>query len=491
MNKTLATLLACSVACSITGSASAQLGELIWADEFDGTELDLNNWQYMFGDGSALGIPGWGNNELQYYTNRESNISVAFGNLFITAQNEFFGGRSYTSARIRSMGLQDFQYGRIEARIQLPSTPGIWPAFWMLPTNSPYGGWASSGEIDIMESVNYADNMHGTIHYGAPWPGNQSNGGSLNDGTDYSAGFHTFAIEWEPDLIRWFVDGNNFHTVSKGFWNSTAAPGNDRAPFDTPFHLLLNVAVGGNFPGNPNGASTFPQTMTVDYVRVYSLEQAPYSGTPAAIPGTIEAEDFDIGYYNEAYYDLDITNSGGAYRGSGVDMEPCSEGGFNIGYIRPGEWTEYTVDVQQAGEYTLEARVASDTSGGTFRLEFDGADATGNITAPGTGGWQNWTTVTAPVTLEAGEQVMRFQNTGGNGAEYNLNYFRFVPVVAECAADVNGDGAATPADFTAWLGCFNDPNSASFCGNADVNDSGSVDPADFTAWLAAFNAGCP
>ena len=479
------------IAAMVGAPASAQLGELIWSDEFDGTELNLNNWEYMIGDGSAYGIPGWGNNELQYYTDQPNNISVGFGNLFITAQNQFFDGRAFTSARIRSLNLQDFQYGRIEARMQLPSTPGIWPAFWMLPTNSPYGGWAAGGEIDIMESVNFADRIYGTLHFGGQFPANTSYGSNISNGTDYSIGFHTFAIEWEPDLIRWFVNGENFHTASKGFWFSNAAPGNDRAPFDNPFHLLLNVAVGGNFPGDPNGASVFPQTMVVDYVRVYSLEQAPYSGTPAAIPGLIEAEDFDIGYFGEAYSDSDVVNEGGAYRGSGVDLENCSEGGFNVGFIRPGEWIEYTVDVAQAGDYELEARVASQSAGGRFRLEFDGVDKTGEMIAPSTGGWQTWTTISVPVTLDAGEQVMRFQHTGSSGQQFNVNHFNLVSLAPDCPADVNGDGTASPADFTAWLGCFNNPASAPFCDRADVNASGAIDPADFTAWLAAFNAGCP
>lgn len=144
---------------------------LVWEDAFDGDTLNPDNWSAQTGNGQAYGLPaGWGNNELQYYTSLSNNLEVSAGTLKITAREQSLGGSNYTSARIRTINKQEFLYGRIEAKMKLPSTPGIWPAFWMLPTDSPYGGWASSGEIDVMESVNYADRMHGTLHFGAPCP---------------------------------------------------------------------------------------------------------------------------------------------------------------------------------------------------------------------------------------------------------------------------------------------------------------------------------
>lgn len=242
----------------------------VWSDEFGGSTLNLSNWEPMIGDGSAYGLPGWGNNELQYYTDRAVNISVSGGMLRIVARRENFGGRQYTSARIRSKGKRDFLYGRMEARMKVPAGQGLWPAFWMLPTSTRYGAWAASGEIDIFETVNLATNAHGTIHHGGAWPSNASSGG--NTATAAAAGFHIYAVEWEPDSIRWYVDGVQYYSRSSQDWYSEAALWNERAPFDEPFHLLFNLAVGGNWPGSPTGSTPFPAELLVDYVRVYKAK---------------------------------------------------------------------------------------------------------------------------------------------------------------------------------------------------------------------------
>ncbi|UCF43475.1 MAG: glycoside hydrolase family 16 protein, partial [Planctomycetota bacterium] len=240
--------------------------ELVWSDEFYGSRINYENWSHQLGDGTAYGLPaGWGNNEREYYTPRPENSYVSNGNLVIVARQESYQGASYTSARLRSFAKQDFLYGKIEARIKLPGTQGIWPAFWMLPTDWEYGGWAASGEIDIVESTNIADTIHGTIHYGGQWPSNTSSGGSYSDGNDFSDDFHTYAIEWEPTRIRWYIDEQLYHTETS-WWSSG---GSYPAPFNKPFHILLNVAVGGNWPGDPNESSTFPQQMLIDYVRLY------------------------------------------------------------------------------------------------------------------------------------------------------------------------------------------------------------------------------
>ncbi|MEM8758565.1 MAG: family 16 glycosylhydrolase [Planctomycetota bacterium] len=486
LQKTAGLLAPAFVSAALAAASSGQRAEaLVWADEFDGTALDLTKWSYQTGDGSQFGIPGWGNNELQSYRDGTANAVVSDGTLKITAKRENFGNASYTSARLRSLGKGDFLYGRIESRMKLPSTRGIWPAFWMLPTDSPYGGWAAGGEIDIMESVNIAERVYGTIHFGGPWPQNTSRGTLYANGTDFSQGFHTYAIEWGPDEIRWFVDGLNFQTLDTDDWFSTNGPGNPRAPFDSPFHLLLNVAVGGNFPGNPDGSSQFPQTLEVDYVRVYQLQRQPFGGAPAAIPGVVEAEDFDEGYPGETYIDANIGNNGGVYRpNDDVDIEPTTGGGFNVGWIEFGEQMQYTVDVQQAGEYTVTARVASPSTGGVFGLSQDGAPI-GLAFVPVTGGFQTWQDVTFTVSLDAGEQVITFENLSPPTDEYNMDRMSFELVGGACRADVNRDGVLDSGDFFAWIVAFGDQ--APEC---DQNDDQACDGGDFFAWVAAFSDGC-
>ena len=249
--------------------------ELIWSDEFDGSSLDSSKWNMQTGDGSAEGIPGWGNNELQTY--QANNITVAGGELIITARQQAVDNRQYTSGRINTSGKFDVRYGRIEASIQTPLGKGLWAAFWMLPTDSPYGGWAAGGEIDIMEvfSRDPAPYTQAVVHYGMAWPLNVFSYKKYS-GFDPAAGFHTYALEWDENEIRWFVDGTHFHTITKDtYWTYYKDPdtnahseGGESAPFDSEFHMLLNLAVGGNLPGDPV-PSAFPGEMRVDYVRVY------------------------------------------------------------------------------------------------------------------------------------------------------------------------------------------------------------------------------
>ena len=484
-------LRACSVLAlaGLAAGANAQQWNLVWADEFDGTTLDSSNWSYQTGTGTAYGLPdGWGNNELQYYTNFSSNVSVSGGTLKIVAREQSFGGQDYTSGRIRTRGLHDFLYGRFEARLKIPSTTGIWPAFWMLPTNSPYGGWASSGEIDIMESVNIADRIYGTLHFGAPWPNNSANGNTVQNGTNFGQDFHTYAIEWEPDQIRWYLDGSLFHIVTSDQWYSSQATGNNRAPFDVPFHILLNIAVGGNFPGNPNGSSVFPQTMEVDYVRVYEAQQAPFGDGPHVLPGVIEAEDFDLGTDGQSYHDCDAGNNGGAYRDTGVDIQNSTPSGYNIGWMCESEWLEYTIDAPAAGAYEVIARVSSLSTGGSFRFEVDGQDRSGTIAVPATGGWQTWTTVSGTVQLDAGEQVIRFVNLGAAGQGYNLDSFTFPATHAGCsAADLAEPyGVLDFFDVATFLGLF-----AAMDPAGDFIADGSFDFFDVAGFLGTFAEGCP
>lgn len=231
---------------------------LVWSDEFDGPSIDRNNWTFDIGGG------GWGNNELQYYTDRPENARLENGMLVIEAREERFRHRNYSSARLKTQGLQEWTYGRIEARIKVPHGPGLWPAFWSLGDNFAMVGWPRSGEIDIMEHIGREPaTVYGTVH-GPDYSGAKGVGGhhTLPDGQLLSDDFHLFAIEWEPDEIRWYMDNIRYFTLT-----SSELPG--RWVFDHPFFLILNVAVGGQWPGSPDETTTFPQFMVVDYVRVY------------------------------------------------------------------------------------------------------------------------------------------------------------------------------------------------------------------------------
>lgn len=259
---------------------------LIWSDEFDGTELDLTKWSYQRGDGSDYVTPGWGNGESQIYTDSTKNVNVSDGTLKITALKEKLpnGYIGFTSGRIRTLtddneALFSTVFGRIEAKIMIEGGSGIWPAFWMLPADtSVYGKWAASGEIDIMEVKGRVPRMStGTAHFGREWPANTYKGGDYTFPADTDVrDYHVYAIEWEPGEIRWYIDDVNFFTLRDWFsgHGANAAEYTHPAPFDVPFSILLNVAVGGNFdPDAIIKDESFPGIMTVDYVRVYQKNE--------------------------------------------------------------------------------------------------------------------------------------------------------------------------------------------------------------------------
>ncbi len=261
-------------------SPGAATDTLVWSDEFDGARLDTSVWERQVGDGTAYDLPpGWGNEELQLYDGSDSNSFVADGLLHIVARRGDKG--AFTSARLRTGHRREVLYGRIEARIKVPSAQGMWPAFWMMPTKSRYGTWAACGEIDIMETINLADTVYGTLHFGGQWPENTSAGGHrrFGDGQLWKV-FHVYGVEWTPDEISWFVDGEKYHSISSDSWYSAGEPDNSRAPFDQPFHLLLNLAVGGRWPGAPDEDTAFPQMMLVDWVRIWKIEHDPSASSP-------------------------------------------------------------------------------------------------------------------------------------------------------------------------------------------------------------------
>jgi beta-glucanase (GH16 family) len=247
--------------------------KLVWRDEFNGRAgepPDPAVWSYELGDGSAQGNPGWGNNELQWYTGDGENAALdGRGNLLITARISSNGaGPVYTSARLITKGKLELTHGRIEARIRVPRGSGLWPAFWALGTNIDRVGWPASGEIDVMEHVGRQPRrVYGAVH-GPGYSGSAGIARTLDLADDVAARYRLFAVDWKPQLIVWSVDGEEYHHVTP----------EDVAPnawvFDHPFYLLLNVAVGGDLGGEVGAETIFPQAMLVDYVRVFERDRA-------------------------------------------------------------------------------------------------------------------------------------------------------------------------------------------------------------------------
>lgn len=307
----------------------AQRYELVWSDEFDGETLDQTKWSYQYATGGSEGLTRWGNGELQYYTDRQQNVSVNNGTLKITALKEAFASEQYTSGRIRSRLKGDWKCGIFRVRAKIPRGDGLWPAIWMLPTDLVYGGWPKSGEIDIMEAQgDQTDKVYGTIHYGYNSPNNASNGGSLTkSGTIFADEFHEFMLVWTEKRIAFYVDDQLFYETSNWFSPNGAYP----APFDQRFHLLLNLAVGGNFGGPPTANTSFPQSLEVDYVRVYQdVNKAPEvtatnlggeqeleAGSTLELPVSIVDTDGEVTsvswYINGVKFKDETINESGAY----------------------------------------------------------------------------------------------------------------------------------------------------------------------------------
>ena len=249
---------------------------MVWHDEFSGARLDSSKWAR-----EENGYGG-GNNERQFYSTHRKYCHTSDGKLRISVYRDSHttvDGKTqpYSSARIRTLHRAQWKYGRFEIRAKMPDGQGIWPAAWLLPSDSAYGGWASSGEIDIIESRgSQVNKTTGAIHFGGAWPRNTYLAGEYDfPGKNAAEDFHTYVLEWNKDRISWSVDGVVYQTIHKEQWHSEKAPDNPSAPFDQPFHLILNVAVDGRFFNNTGQRADlladddFPQTMLVDYIRVY------------------------------------------------------------------------------------------------------------------------------------------------------------------------------------------------------------------------------
>ncbi|WP_089154135.1 glycoside hydrolase family 16 protein [Micromonospora sp. NBS 11-29] len=290
--------------------AVAAPGAVTWSDDFNGpagAAPDASKWRY------DIGGSGWGNNELQYYTNSTRNAALdGNGNLVITARKEnpggygcWYGSCQYTSARLLTNGTFAQAYGRFEARIKIPRGQGLWPAFWMLGNDIGSNPWPNSGEIDIMENVGSSPStVWGTLH-GPGYSGGNGIGAStsLPNGQALADAFHTFAVDWAPDSITWYLDGVAYSR------KTPADAGGNRWVFDHPFFMIMNVAVGGNWPGSPNSATTFPQTMTIDYVRVQAWDNGG-GGTGGQI----------VGYGNKC---IDVASASTA-NGTAVQLWTCN-----------------------------------------------------------------------------------------------------------------------------------------------------------------------
>ncbi|MFH6983528.1 carbohydrate-binding protein [Marinoscillum luteum] len=449
----------------------AQNWNLVWADEF--TNGIGPDWVFETGTGSG----GWGNNELQYY--RQQNATVENGQLVITAKNESFGGMNYTSARMKTQGRKSWKYGKIEARIAMPSFLGVWPAFWMLGDNITSVGWPSCGEIDVMEHVNTEAATHGTIHWQDHNNSYANYSGST--GTNVTA-FHTYAVEWDANAIKWFLDGNLYHEAS------IAGGVNGTSEFHNNFFILLNMAIGGNWPGFNVDNGALPAKMYVDYVRVYQsgggssngvatlFQHCDYGGYSASLnPGSytlgqlqalgvsnddISSIQIQSGYQltmyqhnnftgnslvktsndnclvNEGFNDnissVIVAQASSGWSAtieaenwtvqSGTQTEACSEGGQNVGWIDTNDWMVWDINPPSNGAYTVEYRVSSPNSNGMIQLEkAGGSPVYGTKSVQNTGGWQNWTTVAHTISLSGGQQQIAIKAlTGG----WNINWFK-------------------------------------------------------------------
>lgn len=384
MMRTLKLPLLLTAMLALTGSvASAQNWQLVWQDEFNSSIGP--DWVFETGTGSG----GWGNNELQYY--RQENATIENGQLVITAKKENFGGMAYTSARMKTQGRKSWTYGKIEARIAMPSFTGSWPAFWMLGSNISSIGWPSCGEIDIMEHVNTSADVHGTVH----WTGSNNLYASYGTATPVAVtAYHTYTIEWTSAYIKWFVDGRQYNEIN--IQNNVGGT----EEFQRDFFILLNFAIGGNWPGFSVDQNAFPAKMYVDYVKVYQS-----GGSNPGFTTTVQAES----YGSSAGVQLETTTDAG--------------GGQNVGYIDTGDWMAYNnVTIPSTGTYRVEYRVANLNGGGRLSLDVNaGANVLGYMDIPSTGGWQNWTTVSHTVTINAGTYNFGIYAQAGG---FNLNWFR-------------------------------------------------------------------
>lgn len=356
----------------------AEKWSLEWQDNFNGNSIDKSKWNFVTGGG------GFGNNELETYTNQPQNARVEDGHLVIQAHKDANG--NYTSAKLTTQNKGDWTYGRYVIRAKLPQGQGMWPAIWMMPSDyNLYTGWPACGEIDIMELLgNDPSTVYGTLHYGLPWT-HTGTSYTLPNNASFSNSYHTFTLDWEPGEMRWYVDGVLYQKQNNWFSQdaNAAAPFTYPAPFDRNFYLQLNLAVGGNWPGNPDSTTKFPQQMDVDYVKVYKLdgqyrEAGPAPANTSSTTNTsMRQPTSDGNYIYNGTFDTNTTNwqfqpagdaNGVQFGGSGSIA--IDNGALKTTITQPGN-ANYAVQLVQ-GNLPLE-------KGSSYKLSFD-AWSSGNRT---------------------------------------------------------------------------------------------------------------
>ena len=370
---------------------------LVWSDEFEGEDLDESKWSRDIGNGffqeDGTFIPGWGNEELQSY--QEDNVRVENGKLILEGREETVtdstGTYHYTSGKVHTQGKFSQKYGRFEARMSLPEGQGYWPAFWMMPEDDVYGGWAASGEIDIMENAGGTpDHIGGAIHYGGQWPNNTYTAKDyyFPEGRDVTD-MNVYAVEWEPGEIRWYVNDDLYQTLNNWSTTSTGNPAKFAypAPFDQEFYLILNLAIGGWYGGNPDDTTPFPGKMVVDYVRVYELTGRDYKEPvepvfePVELPADAK-EAIDGNHVYDTNYDNgftvlrtndDVANNWDYDYWNFLNLEEFNgTGSVSVDMLNDTLFAK--VDISQAGNQTYSIQLIQNVTMGTgrwYKLSFD------------------------------------------------------------------------------------------------------------------------
>ena len=480
MYRSIARFLAVPLAFWLGGTAEMRAlpgWNLVWSDEFsqsDGSKPDSAKWSY------DIGGTGWGNNELQYYTDRTENARIEGGNLVIEARAENFGGRNHTSARLLTRNKASWTYGRMEARIRIPRWKGIWPAFWMLGANIGSVNWPNCGEIDIMENIgSLPSTLYGTVH----GPGYSGAGGISGNtvlaGAALADDFHVYAVEWEENRIRWFLDGQAYFTVTPA-----SLPNGSQWVFNQPQFILLNLAVGGNWPGNPDGNTTFPQRMTIDYVRVYASMPV----APADTVVTVDPAETWLGYMNVS----NLPANGGVYQfgqsWSTADLKASFSGPdltlapntisdpspyWYVGGGAPGRPGNKIMNanmyVEKTGGLSGESVVFTGT---VLANTFTGAHRTVAFIKDFAPDYSSFNSVTVPLT----RGIFRLEMTTAAGAGRHVQYGFETTGVNVWPTDAGPFGSiritAAPADpFVDWMAGFNFPAS----GNPDLTMTGDAD----------------
>jgi beta-glucanase (GH16 family) len=424
----------------LDGKQNKSEWSLVWNDEFNGKEIDRSKWTFDIGnwivDENGNGITsGWGNNEKEYYTDSNENAFIDDGKLVIKAKEEKvtdqFGTYDYTSAKLKTKGLFSKKYGRYEIKAKLPVGKGLWPAIWMLPEEDKYGTWAASGEIDIMEAWGSRPNtVSGTIHYGEGWPNNKYTGKEFElpekRGIDK---WHTYALEWEPGELRWYVDGELYQTQNKWYskGKDNAANFSYPAPFDQEFYLVMNLAVGGWFDGEVDETTVFPSQMEVDYVRVYDLKKRDYrepvepSAEPVELPANAKQPLEDGNLIYDQNYEEPITivdQSGKALDPVNWNFVKLPEfGGAGTLEVEEIDGKNYArTDISNPGSQLYSLQMIQNISlgnGGKYKVSFDAKSTAPRsiMVKTGAGASRGWAKYSNEESFQLSDELKNYEFT--------------------------------------------------------------------------------